>query len=129
MFARPEFYQLLLSKVPAERIHYNKKVVSVIQTKDDVTISCADGTSYNGDILVGADGAYSGVRQEMFKQMQEENVLPVSDTQELNKGYVCMVGTTCPLDPTDYPGLDAETSSAYQIIGKNTHYSVCICGA
>ncbi|KAH7051615.1 hypothetical protein BKA57DRAFT_503384 [Linnemannia elongata] len=123
VFARPEFYQLLLSKVPSERIHYNKKVVSVIQTKDDVTISCADGTSYNGDILVGADGAYSGVRQEMFKQMQEENVLPVSDTQELNKGYVCMVGTTCPLDPTDYPGLDAETSSAYQIIGKNTHYS------
>ncbi|KAF9144978.1 hypothetical protein BGX30_010800 [Mortierella sp. GBA39] len=123
VFARPEFYQLLLSKVPAERIHYNKKVVSVIQTKDDVTISCADGTSCSGDILVGADGAYSGVRQEMFKQMQKENVLPVSDTQELNKGYVCMVGTTRPLDPTDYPGLDAETSSAYQIIGKNTHYS------
>ncbi|KAF9144977.1 hypothetical protein BGX30_010799 [Mortierella sp. GBA39] len=110
VFSRPELYNLLMARVASEKIHYNKKVVSTEQNQDGAMILCSDGTTYYGDILVGADGAYSGR-------------LPSSDALELSKGYICMVGTTEPLNPAHYPGLDGEVSSAYQVIGKKSKYS------
>ncbi|KAG0061924.1 hypothetical protein BGZ89_011063 [Linnemannia elongata] len=97
--------------------------MSLEQNKEGVMIRCADGTTYHGDILVGADGAYSGVRQSLYKRLEKLRKLPLSDGNELNKGFICMVGTTDPLDPVKYPGLDSETANINQIIGKNNLYS------
>ncbi|KAF9536819.1 hypothetical protein EC957_009601 [Mortierella hygrophila] len=123
VFPRPEFYNLLLNRVPREKIHFSKKVMSLEQNKEGVMIRCADGTTYHGDILVGADGAYSGVRQSLYKRLEKHGKLPLSDGSELNKGFICMVGTTDPLDPAKYLGLDSETANINQIIGKNNLYS------
>lgn len=60
VFSRPELYNLLIARVASEKIHYNKKVMSIEQNQDGAMIRCSDGTIYYGDILVGADGAYSG---------------------------------------------------------------------
>ncbi|OAQ28367.1 FAD/NAD(P)-binding domain-containing protein [Linnemannia elongata AG-77] len=122
IFARTDLYDLLLSKIPSEKIKFNKKIIRVEQDEKEVRITCSDGTSYNGDVLVGADGAYSSVRQELYKEMQEKNILPVVDTQEMDKGYICMVGTTTPLDPAEYPGVDDEVANINQIIGMNSNY-------
>ncbi|KAF8925185.1 hypothetical protein BGZ58_001060 [Dissophora ornata] len=122
-FARPRLYQLLLSKVPPSKIHFSKRVMSMEQNKEGVMIRCSDGTTYHGDLLVGADGAYSGVRQGLYKLMQKDNLLPVEDTEELSKGFICMVGTTDPLDPKEYPGLEDERSCANVIIGKGSPYT------
>ena len=124
VFARPDFYHFLLSKVPKERIHFGKKVTSLEQNKEGVMIRCADGTTYHGDILVGADGAYSGVRQALYKRLEKAGKLPPADTNELNKGFICMVGTTDPLDPAKYPGVDDLSSHGKQIIGKKTLHAV-----
>lgn len=124
IFARTDLYDLLLSKIPSEKIKFNKKIIRVEQDEKEVRITCSDGTSYNGDVLVGADGAYSSVRQELYKEMQEKNILPVVDTQEMDKGYICMVGTTTPLDPAEYPGVDDEVANINQIIGMNSNYCV-----
>ncbi|KAK5820968.1 hypothetical protein F5H01DRAFT_339703 [Linnemannia elongata] len=123
VFPRPEFYNLVLSRVPREKIHFSKKVMSMEQNKEGVMIRCSDGTTYHGDILVGADGAYSGVRQALYKRLEKAGTLPPSDLDELNKGYVCMVGTTRPLDPAKYPGVDRKDASIYQIVGRNSNYS------
>ncbi|KAK3840349.1 MAG: hypothetical protein JOS17DRAFT_769871 [Linnemannia elongata] len=122
VFSRPEFHNLLLSKVPLERIHFCKKVMSLEQNKEGVMIRCADGTTYHGDILVGADGAYSGVRQALYKRLAKAGTLAPSDANELNKGFICMVGTTEPLDPAKYPGVDDKVASCNQIIGNNNSY-------
>ncbi|KAF9906106.1 hypothetical protein EC991_000974 [Linnemannia zychae] len=122
VFARPDFYNLLLSKVPADRIHFNKKVTSLEQNKEGVMIRCSDGTTYHGDILVGADGAYSGVRQALYKRLEKAGKLPSSDSNELSKGFICMVGTTTAVDPAQYPGVDDECANINQIIGKNSNY-------
>ncbi|KAG0366596.1 hypothetical protein BC939DRAFT_482450 [Gamsiella multidivaricata] len=123
MFARPKLHELLLSRVPKERIHLSKKVMSIIQNKDGVMIRCSDGTTYHGDILVGADGAYSGVRQSLYKTLQAENELPKSDTESLNKGFMCLVGTTSSLDSGRYKVLSEKDSKVYQVIGNGTQYS------
>ncbi|KAH7044691.1 hypothetical protein BKA57DRAFT_87270 [Linnemannia elongata] len=123
VFPRPEFYNLLLTKVPREKIHFSKKVMSMEQNKEGVMIRCSDGTTYQGDILVGADGAYSGVRQALYKRMEKAGTLPPSDLDELTKGYICMVGTTEPLDPEQYPGVNSEDANINQIISKDSLYS------
>ncbi|KAF9293695.1 hypothetical protein BGZ88_005024 [Linnemannia elongata] len=124
VFPRPEFYNLLLTKVPREKIHFSKKVMSMEQNKEGVMIRCSDGTTYHGDILVGADGAYSGVRQALYKRMEKAGTLPPSDLDELTKGYICMVGTTEPLDPEQYPGVNSEDANINQIISKDSLYSI-----
>jgi 2-polyprenyl-6-methoxyphenol hydroxylase-like FAD-dependent oxidoreductase len=91
------------------------------QHDNSAIIHCADGTSYKGDIVVGADGAYSGVRQAMYKSLAEEGKLPSSDAVQLNKGFICMVGTTRPLDPARYPGIDDTIANCNQIIGDNKY--------
>jgi len=124
-FSRPDLYQLLLSKVPAEKIHHSKKVTSMIQNKEGVMIRCADGTTYHGDILVGADGAHSGVRQGLYQSLKNQNVLHTSDTAELSKGFLAMVGTTDPMDTELYPFLkNKEVSTFSQVIGRGTSFTV-----
>ncbi|KAF9290920.1 hypothetical protein BGZ88_007126 [Linnemannia elongata] len=110
LFSRPEFHSLLLSKIPTNRIHYNKKVTSVEQTEAHALIRCADGQTHEGDILIGADGAYSTVRTSIYNDLKKENKLPANDIQEMNVGYACIVGTTTALSTEKYPCLKGETS-------------------
>ncbi|KAF9926176.1 hypothetical protein FBU30_004177 [Linnemannia zychae] len=116
LFSRPDFHKLLLSKIPEHRIHYGKKVISIEQTETHALIRCADGQTHEGDILIGADGAYSAVRSSIYEELKKENKLPSNDIQEMNVGYTCIVGTTTPLDTDKYPCLKDETS----------HFAVCI---
>ncbi|KAG0054204.1 hypothetical protein BGZ83_011725 [Gryganskiella cystojenkinii] len=124
LFPRESFLRLLHSKVPAERIHYGKKVMSIQQNKEGVMIRCADGTTYHGDVLVGADGAYSAVRQSLYKTLQQNDLLPASDAQEMSKGYMCLVGTTNPLNPEQFPFVKDRTATTFsQIIGRGTQFT------
>ena len=45
----------------------NKKVVDVEHHPDRVVVKCEDGTSYEGDILAGADGIYSKTREALWE--------------------------------------------------------------
>ncbi|KAF9947506.1 hypothetical protein BGZ70_002642 [Mortierella alpina] len=123
VFARPVLYDLLLSKISPAKIHLGKKVLSIEQNSEGVSIECSDGKTYHGDILVGADGAYSCVRQGLYRDLQQKNLLPRSDTKEMSKGYICMVGTTDSLEPAYYPGLDDAFSHTYQVLGNMSQYS------
>ncbi|KAG0342668.1 hypothetical protein BG004_005619 [Podila humilis] len=102
---RPDFYELLLRQVPKERIHMNKKVLSFLQNDLGTMIRCHDGTSYHGDILVGADGAYSAVRQHLFNILREKNQLPKSDDVPLPFDTVCLLGQTNVLSPEEFPEM------------------------
>ncbi|KAF9901317.1 hypothetical protein EC991_006273 [Linnemannia zychae] len=122
-FARPDMYNLIRSKVSPSNITMGKKVVSIINSTENVKIICSDGSSYEGDILVGADGAYSTIRREMHAQMEKEGVLSKEDAQDFTVPYVCMVGTTTPQDSEKYPELKDSVSYMHHIIGNSTRYS------
>jgi len=94
------------------------------QSEDGVTIHVADGSTYHGDILVGADGAYSGVRQGLFKLMEEENTLPSADKVDMEVGYISMVGISDPQDPEKYPALKLEHSVFSRVLGDGVPLSV-----
>ncbi|KAK6840289.1 FAD binding domain-containing protein [Apiospora arundinis] len=45
-----------------KRIHTGKKVVDIQSTSEGVTVHCADGTTFDGSIVIGADGVHSKTR-------------------------------------------------------------------
>ncbi|KAG0011807.1 hypothetical protein BGZ80_000412 [Entomortierella chlamydospora] len=89
-----------------------KKVLSTKEHDNKVTVYCSDNTEYEYRILVGADGAYSAVRQNMYKTLEEQDRLPLVDKEDFTVGYVTMVGVSKPTNPEKYPQL-AERHRAY----------------
>ncbi|KAF9114063.1 hypothetical protein BGX27_000194 [Mortierella sp. AM989] len=106
LFSRPKLYEILLSQVPADRISLNKKALSTKEKDGKVTISFSDDTTYEGDIVVGADGAYSGVRQSLYKHLDAEGLLPKADSEAFSIGYITMVGVSDIKNPEKYPELN-----------------------
>ncbi|KAF9428222.1 hypothetical protein BGZ76_002017 [Entomortierella beljakovae] len=119
MFARPRLYQLLLNQVPAHKINLGKKVLRTEEKDEKVIIHCADGTSFIGDILVGADGAYSGVRQSLFKRISEKGLLPKEDLENLTLGFVSMVGVAECHDLAKYPIMKDDFCHFYKVLAKD----------
>ncbi|KAG0350206.1 hypothetical protein BG005_010262 [Podila minutissima] len=116
-------YDLLLAKIPKEKIVFKKKVLKTEQSFEGVSIHCSDNTIYDGDILVGADGAYSAVRQNLYKQLAQEDKLSFSNAEQMNVNFTTMVGTTDPLDPNVFPLVTGESSTQSFMFGKSTSYT------
>ncbi|KAG0203774.1 hypothetical protein BGX33_008916 [Mortierella sp. NVP41] len=123
VFARPLLYDILFKRIPSHKIHMSKKVTSLLQNKHGVMIRTSDEGTHHGDILVGADGAHSGVRQFLYKTLDKEGKLPPSDLRAMQKGYICIVGTTDPLDPEKYPGMDDRFTHAYLMISDTSPHN------
>ncbi|KAF9398853.1 hypothetical protein BGZ94_005870, partial [Podila epigama] len=121
--SRPVLYDMLLRKVPAHRILFGKKVISISQGRG-VLIRCSDGDTYEGDILVGADGAYSAVRQRLYEQLAKDKMLPSQDSMPMPFKHVALVGQTIPLDPEEYPELKREDSPFECVVGHKCYGSV-----
>ncbi|KAF9332303.1 hypothetical protein BG006_004823 [Podila minutissima] len=120
--ARPDLYNLLLRQIPKENIHMGKKVLSTLQNEHGVVIRCSDDSTYGGDILVGADGAYSAVRQHLYVQLKKEKRLPSSDDVPMPFSCVCLVGQTKVLDPEEFPDLKLPLSRATALSGGGDAY-------
>ncbi|KAF9919339.1 hypothetical protein BX616_007063 [Lobosporangium transversale] len=120
---RPSLYKLLLSRIPKERIITGKRVCDIEQNQERVLVRCTDSSYFVGDILVGADGAYSCVRQSLYRDLQFQNLLPKSDMAPLAFDHHCLVGITDPIDPIYFPDLTRDTCDMMVVIGKDKPYS------
>lgn len=122
--ARPDLIRILASRIPAEKLHYNKRVIATHQDDTQVTITCADNTTYSGTILVGTDGAYSSIRQKMFKELEAEGLMHISDAKPMQSDYDCVVGVTGPMDTEKYPLLKEELCEFKIVMGKTLPMTV-----
>ncbi|KAG0331371.1 hypothetical protein BG004_001698 [Podila humilis] len=117
--SRPDLCALLMDQIPKERIHLNKKVLSYLQNSNGVLVRCSDNTCIHGDILVGADGAHSAVRQLLFRDLMAKGMLPDSDNVPLPFDSICLVGQTEVLDPEEFPELKLPHSFFHAVIGRD----------
>jgi 2-polyprenyl-6-methoxyphenol hydroxylase-like FAD-dependent oxidoreductase len=62
---RADLHDALASVVPPEIVHLNKKLSGLEQDGNSVTLSFADGASERADLVIGADGVHSIVRDLM----------------------------------------------------------------
>lgn len=60
--ARADLQALLMERFGTERIHLGRKMVSIADDGDRVTVTFADGSTDTGDLMIGADGARSITR-------------------------------------------------------------------
>ncbi|KAF9198679.1 hypothetical protein BGZ49_000426, partial [Haplosporangium sp. Z 27] len=122
----PKLYELIRSRVPEHKVSMGKKVLRTKEENDKVIVYCSDNTAYECDILVGADGAYSPVRQSMYRNMEEEGKLPSGDKEEFSIGYITMVGIANPPNPEKYPELSDDRCHFRLLIGdiNESSYSV-----
>ncbi|KAG0085738.1 hypothetical protein BGZ92_008763 [Podila epicladia] len=120
VISRPDLYDLLFHSIPRDRICLGKRILSFAQNENSVLVRCSDNTSYHGDILVGADGAYSAVRQNLYKVLKADKKLPASDDVSLPFSCVCLVGQTVPLDPEEFPHLKEDRCQLNSVLGIST---------
>jgi FAD-dependent urate hydroxylase len=62
MVPRRILLERLLKGFPIDRIRCNSRVAGVVSTRDGVRVDFEDGSSADGDLLIGADGLHSVVR-------------------------------------------------------------------
>jgi 2-polyprenyl-6-methoxyphenol hydroxylase-like FAD-dependent oxidoreductase len=79
---------------------------------------------HEGDIVVGADGAYSAVRQRMYEQLRAKNLLPKSDSEDLPFSCTCLVGQTNELDPEEFPCIKDPICLFRLTLGDNKPFTV-----
>lgn len=127
IMARPDLHAFLLSHVPAHKVHFGKRVLSISQDDNNgVLIRTSDGKTHEGDILIGCDGAYSGVRQSLYKQMAGEGILPYSDGEEMRVCHMSILGTTDRMDPGQMPEVASDWSVCDAVIGHNKPHTVTL---
>jgi salicylate hydroxylase len=66
MAHRADVHSLLVSKVPQELIHTGAQCIDVQNTPDGAVLRLADGREVEADVVIGADGIHSVVREKLF---------------------------------------------------------------
>ncbi|KAG0256653.1 hypothetical protein BG011_004380 [Mortierella polycephala] len=132
--ARPDLLSILIAQIPARKIHFSKRIVSFTANKNDVIIRCQDDTTFKGQLLVGADGAFSTVREVLYRHMAKKGILPRTDAavvavdnqhQHAVGRYTAWMGVSGPLDVNveQFSALKEQDGRCDIVLGDNVPYS------
>ncbi|PYH34786.1 FAD-dependent oxidoreductase [Aspergillus neoniger CBS 115656] len=64
---------ILYTRLRSSRLFFNRRVVRIVSSPENVTVHSADGMSVSGDLVVGADGVHSIVREQMWHHIRDTN--------------------------------------------------------
>ncbi|KAF9537190.1 hypothetical protein EC957_008681 [Mortierella hygrophila] len=123
IIARPAFYDIMLRQVPANKVHFGHRVLNISEEDGKVTVHLSNNQTYEGDIIVGADGAYSAVRQRMYEQLRAKDLLPKEDQEDLPFSCTCLVGQTKVLDPEEFPIIKEAACQFRAVLGEDKPYT------
>ncbi len=68
---RRDLYSILLTRLDANTIRYKQTLTNIVQKGEVVTVTFSDDSTMTYDLVVGADGAKSWVREHSFQQHLE----------------------------------------------------------
>ncbi|KAL6703175.1 hypothetical protein ACN47E_010168 [Coniothyrium glycines] len=96
-----------------------KGVKSVEHGSDCVRVVTSDGASYSGEVLVGADGVHSTVRQEIRRLAREkgEKCFSPDELDTTPTNYSCIFGIS-------KPNKKFPKNSSHNVAGSNHSYLV-----
>ncbi|KAF9973131.1 hypothetical protein BGZ73_003645 [Actinomortierella ambigua] len=123
IITRPNLFNILAKLVPKAKIHYGKRVHTIQHKPEGVIVRTLAGETYYGDAVIGADGAFSTVREIMYRDLQGAGLLAKEDLVPPAFSGLCLVGVTKPLPSRSIATTDGEcryetmTSKQYPFIG------------
>lgn len=114
--ARSDLLRVLSTSLEGkERIKLGVKVSGIdqIQPNGPLSVITSDGTTYTGDIVVGADGVHSVARTEMWRMadVQRPGFIPEQDKKAMKVDYMCVFGLAKP--PLGIPQLEDAVVHRY----------------
>ncbi|WAO96879.1 FAD-binding-3 domain-containing protein [Fusarium falciforme] len=110
VLSRHDLTRVLYESLPSKtqnNIITGKRVEDVIPHEDGVEVTCTDGSSYMGSVVIGADGAHSLVRERMRTLALEANATEMNDEKPFltnYRGFWLRI-------PTSHTGLQAGITS------------------
>lgn len=123
---RRKLLKVLYSNIKDKtKILTSKRVNDVQVSASGVTVTCRDGSSYDGDIVVGADGVNSAVRSAMQDHIEISNPgAAKKDRNSISAEYSCIygLGTTpegAPVTMGDSHRTYAKNHSTLSFVGKD----------
>ncbi|KAF9902141.1 hypothetical protein EC991_005254 [Linnemannia zychae] len=121
--SRPMFYDLILKQVPPHKIRFGHRVLNITEEDNKAVVHLSNNTIFVGDIVVGADGAYSAVRQRIYEQLRTKGELPKADQEDLPFSCTCLVGQTGVLDPEKFPVVALPKCLFNSVHGQDKPFS------
>ncbi|MCJ1243270.1 hypothetical protein MMC30_000467 [Trapelia coarctata] len=92
---RQKFLAILYNRLKDKtKVHVKKEVISIEHLKFGVRVKTADGSRYDGDLVVGADGVHSRTRSEMWKHADEDRpgLITSQEKSAMTVEYTCVYG-------------------------------------
>ncbi|KAF9408505.1 hypothetical protein BGZ76_005854 [Entomortierella beljakovae] len=118
IMSRESFHKILSSRVPPSNIRRGKTVVDTLQNPNGVSCKCSDGSTYYGDIIIGADGTQSLTRDRMHQRLVLAGRGVETDSEPSIYDHFGCTGITGPLDKTCFPGAYEKESEIRVIYNK-----------
>ena len=95
LLERRALLQVLYDTLPDKsKVVFNKGITKTVEGVDGVEIFFADGTSEKGDIVVGADGVHSAVREAMWDHANATSpgLITVEEKKAIMTNWTCLFG-------------------------------------
>ncbi|GME48549.1 putative monooxygenase FAD-binding protein [Neofusicoccum parvum] len=98
-----------------------KRVTRVEDRESGVDVRCEDGTQYSGQIVIGADGIHSTVREEI-QRLTRETHPEEAEPDTMRCEYACLFAATPPVphlfSPGDVASAQRRSSNAAIMCGR-----------
>lgn len=111
-----------LSEDDKSRILTGKKVTEILSKNNHVTVTCGDGSTHEGSILIGADGVGSYSRKVVRSLLLEAGVTDVDDPRPFLTTFK-MVWFSAPRPEHLVPGTGPQSfgkpSAVQMLVGKD----------
>jgi 2-polyprenyl-6-methoxyphenol hydroxylase-like FAD-dependent oxidoreductase len=124
MSAWSRLYGALLDRLPAEKYRLDMQFERVEQNDDGVTAVFSDGSRVQGDLLVGADGVRSSVREQLLPQLQPNYAGYVAWRAMIEESVVSEKSRAEVFDLYTFGLPEGELFLGYPVPGRNNETKI-----
>ncbi|KAL1304847.1 hypothetical protein AAFC00_003772 [Neodothiora populina] len=124
---RQHVLQVLYSKIQDKgKVLTRKRLDRIEDGPDCARAICTDGSTYEGDVIIGTDGVHSRVRHEMWRlaDASDSGLISIEEKQCMSAEYKCMYGICDPVPGftlRGYVNVNCMKDSDAMVIGSKTN--------